>query len=234
MLAFGLTGEYMLQLLLDAHALISGSVALLMLHPDDFETCGLDLFVGRENAMQLVMTILDTTTYKFSKTCKSRDLHELSTSPGVDAIHSLVDTSPGSNMVIHVVVTSDPDPLVAIVSVATSLLMNFITPYGFGCAYPKMTLSRRGLTNNHAWDVSPAIVDLYASRDFTMSRSGLKLRFVPQYHICTRHDCCPLTVRSIRDSLMLYCSFYSSVQPVSVSPSVFEHWVLLNQPFPTS
>lgn len=90
--------------------------------------------------------------------------------------------------------------------------MNFISSAGILCAYPGLTLRRRGLINSSAYgfegytEIMEKRVEIFRTRGFILSTTLRSLGILEE-HICTRDPSCPHTIRSLYDSGTLFYKF---------------------------
>lgn len=208
---FELEGLSFLKLLKKTGSIISGSAALLMLFPNAFVPGDLDIFVSSTEALILSMELTINYNFIFTQTMAFGPNMYPHTAP-VQAVHWL--KNPTSNKQINIIVVTGKDPLEAIMYFNATHVMNFITPTGFGCAYPDLTLLKYSLINvqggtieNQQW------YNKHKARGFRMKRSLTQCRGFA-HHQCTVEPSCPGTSRHLRDSHMMFLEFKIEDRPM--------------------
>lgn len=203
---FGLDPLWLLRLLRKTKSIISGSAAVLMVHPDQFVPNDLDIIVDRSNATALILKIV-----------QGSDFHHIGGAPGdystnlehksIDAIHFLVHRT--TNVEIKIIVSRCADPLHVVLNFDSTHVMNVITPTGFASAYPILTSMGRGLFN------IPARREVRDQDWLSQQRTrGFKLKNDLRRwgdfcgHRCTADASCPQTARHFRDTHMLFQEFF--------------------------
>lgn len=209
---FGLNGRKLLRIMRQSKAIISGSAALLMLHPGAFIPGDLDIYVTAAEAVGLVMDIVTSTSYTFTNSIQHKALDYKNTG-GIRSVHLLEHTTLDKK--IHIVVVTGKDPLLTVMQFDATLAMNFITPTGFGCAYPRLTMAKRGLANitSRISYGRPDWLEKYKKRHFKIERR-LENFDEPIIHQCTVNPSCPKTPRHTRDAHMMYFDFKINGEPV--------------------
>lgn len=204
---FHLDGGTLLLLLRKHSAVISGSAALLMLHPGDFVPGDLDIFVTSARAVSLVLSLVITSNLSYYLCASSESPpHAYDWCNGVEAVHWLRHRTTAHK--INVVVVTGHDPLLTIVQFDATHVMNFITCTGFGSAYPRLTMDKVSLLNSPSQEIfaRPGWVEKHRLRGFRVEQN---MNNLPGYtpHSCTVDPSCPNTIRHIRDHRMMYASF---------------------------
>lgn len=209
---FGLDGKKLLRLMSRSQSIISGSAALLMLHPGAFIPGDLDIYVTAAEAVGLVMDLISSTPYEFSKTIQHKPCDYKNTG-GIRTVHWLAHAT--LNKEINIIVVTGKDPLMTVMQFDATHVMNFITPTGFGCAYPRLTMAKLGLVNALSMIAvsKPNWVKKYDDRRFRIEH---KLGDFPRpiIHQCTINPSCPQTPRHTRDAHMMYFDFKIHGEPI--------------------
>lgn len=196
-----------LSVLGEHNAVLSGSAALLMIHPNDFPPGDLDIFVPGPRSIPLVSSIILLSHHTYSLTPSAPDRSaDYQWSGGVDSVHWLKHIA--TDQRINIIVVKGSDPLVSIAQFDATHAMNFITSTGFGSLYPQLTVSKLSLLNldPSRYSSRPEWAEKYRTRGYIIESD---VSHLPVYgdHRCTTDPSCPNTVRHIRDHHMLYISF---------------------------
>lgn len=204
---YSLPAAPLLSILNRHNAIISGSAALWLLHPDSFIPGDLDIYVGGGASAPLIRDIIELSSqsYYLDESVKTEPC-DYSLCDGIDTVHWLRHKTEPEDRHVNVIVVVGDDPLVAVFNFDGTHVMNFITSTGFGSAYPSLTMDKRSLLNcpptrlfsRVGWKAK------YQARGFTFTQNYLSFD-VP--HTCTVDASCPNTARHLRDSHMLYISF---------------------------
>ncbi|KAJ7705914.1 hypothetical protein B0H16DRAFT_1826310 [Mycena metata] len=110
------------------------------------------------------------------------------------------------------------NPTVPIMLTATTFVMNFISPWGIYCAYPRMTLTERGLLNyftdeGHDTDNSSTYsrvmraLNKYIARGVAFQVDDRNWPDMTRNHSCFVSASCTHTTRNLYDSAGLHISF---------------------------
>lgn len=197
---FNVPVDRMRLLLEESGAVISGSVALLMLHPRRFDPANVNIYVQAAEATNLVMAIEENTEYRFTRSSPGGGLTLYS--EDIISFHYMLNSDIDKAIIVSVL--EKRDPFLHIMTFDTTLLMNFVTAHGIGCAYPRMTLRGQGLSQRHIGKYDWLL--RYQRMKFELA--GCLLDFKePFEHLCTRDASCPRTARHVRDGHMMYFSF---------------------------
>jgi hypothetical protein len=178
---------------------ISGSVALVALHPASFRPNDIDFYVSSSTGNTFV---------------------EYITSLDVERLPIL--SSPYANMgnikkimrfrrasvtgTINIIFSRTSNPLQLIFEFHSTLLMNYISWYGVVSFYPELTLNKKGFANV----VHPGVFnafDKYKLRGFRIELNSTDMGSEFQDHLCTINPYCPLTLRHIHDGHSLIRPF---------------------------
>lgn len=209
---FEVDGDTLLQLLHKHRAIISGSVALLLVHPRIFEAGDIDIYVPTHYAILFLMDLLRCfPSYKFDYADRRKqNSYVYNESLNIRSVHRLFNDSTSKS--INLIVVHGDNPIESIFYFDATHMMNFITAFGFGCAYPQLTLDSQAIRlrddhPRHEWLVKQA------DRGFQLA-SSLQDMVPPVAHSCSIHPSCPLTSRHLRDSHMFYGSFKPDRSPL--------------------
>lgn len=195
-----------------ADAVISGSAALSIFFPSAFIPHDLDLYVASGNRDivwdHLIYLGYQALTFEY---INEDELHEKGDYDGLSLTDDHVFINGDSTIKLFIVSSGNAaSPMLASHS---TLLMNFISYYGIYCAYPRMTLNRRGLINaedNVEEDDLPediaSCITKYRARGFDFHRTCMT-GFDTDKHRCGRSKECPGTLHILNDSGGLFWRF---------------------------
>ena len=206
---FGLPARELMRCMLNTSSVIAGSVAANVITGSRYEPSALDVVTpaSEEHSMRAVLgqnmgctpvdSVLPTgmqgsmwMLYEFEKEGRSIRLW----------------VAVGENASVPVMLTS------------TTFVMNFISPWGIYCAYPTLTLVRRGLVNHftEADDdsngdaffsrVGPSFCK-YVERGVVFEVNDRNWADTLKKHRCFTSATCPHTIRSLYDRSGLHISF---------------------------
>ena len=122
--------------------ILSGSLALLfMLWTESWEPGDLDVYISAPAYGDFIATFEST----FPVVGSTRRLQRKEGKYDSSKILTIKQYTTQHGKKIDVIQSVDPNPAVPLTHFWTSLVVNFITPQGAVCAYPRSTLRRRGL-----------------------------------------------------------------------------------------
>jgi len=200
---FGLPSVLSFRLIMESTGcVVSGSYALLALHPGAFKPEDLDLYVPSDGFDTLVGYLQQN---GYTLDASPTDYQYLS--PSILNVRRLVRRD--THTAIDVVSIQGHDPLKAVVEFHSTLLMNAITSSGAICLYASLTLRRLGIINYGLSTTAPGgiiVFDKYCLRGFTLEESMHRLDdyTIPSGHRCRVDPSCPSTVRTVYDSGSLF------------------------------
>jgi hypothetical protein len=130
-------------------------------------------------------------------------------------------------------ISSGENPTVPIMLASTTFMMNFISPRGVYCAYPKLTLLRRGLVNHFTDDRDDTgdtetfthLADPFNKTTYkgvSIASDDTRWPEVMRRHRCFTSTTCPHTMRSLYDASALFITF-SANQNTSQQAHVTRH-----------
>lgn len=198
----------MLELLRKHESVIAGSATLLMLFPNLFTPGNIDIIVPGKNAVRIVVELCRVFHYNHANPERERTAYN--SDAQVVNIHKLAHVGDGKNLNIIEARADNFYMMKIILSYQSTHIMNAITPTGFLCAYPELTLEKRGLTNiSTKVDLMGAWWRKQRRRGFDIRRT---LKSWPEFddHDCTTHPSCPHTARQMRDSHMMFRSILNT------------------------
>ena len=153
-------------ILKQSDAVISGSAALLLLHPGRFLPNDIDFYVML-SGYHLLMTYLQHCGYQV-------DHYDTSSYPtSYRRIRSIqVLRNNDSSRSVNVIVCEGPHVLSTISRFHSTLVMNYISPYGVVCLYPLWTMMNMGfiINRNNIQPMEPHL-SKYIHRGFKLSRT---------------------------------------------------------------
>lgn len=204
----------MFKLLHATQSVLSGPAVLLAIMPWSFEPRHLEIYVPKSQEAFTTRTLRDIFGFKGDKTIGPYD-------DGHPIYRIVFLEKDGAH--IKVISSSTENALYPIFHSYSTLLMNFISSVGIACAYPDLTLKRRGLINSSVFgyeeyrETVERRMEMFHHRGFALSTT---LRGIGhnQDHICTRDPSCPHTIRSLYDSGTLFHKFEREGTAVEMSP----------------
>lgn len=209
---FCLDASRVLPILRDRKAVISGSVATLMILPGAFIPGDLDIYVSAYEATSLIIELMVGNSFIYRQTNVGQEYRR---SPGVSTVHVLEGMRSGKN--VHVVVVDGDDPIMAVLQFDATHALNFITATGFGCAYPRLTMAKLSLYT-YTYSLPTQSRSLwskkYSNRGITVGTELAHFPIFPEGHVCGVSAFCPRTVRHLRDRHMYYSSFMVGTKPM--------------------
>lgn len=184
-------------------SVISGSAALLLLFPWSFEPGDLDIYVPRSQINFTIKVIRDMFGFELYRTAGPYVKNE--------AIQGIFWFRKGE-ITLNVISSTTDNPLEPIFHFHSTVVMNFISSVGIFCAYPTLTLKRRGLVNAEIYERGQSIsainacLDKYRQRGFSLSHTLGEWNDMDR-HTCTRDPSCPHTIRTVYDHGGLFYPF---------------------------
>ncbi|KAJ3531268.1 hypothetical protein NMY22_g8229 [Coprinellus aureogranulatus] len=219
-------------------ALISGSVALASMFPDEETFFGgeIDFYVNANSLAQFVSDIRASSQYEV---VSNRPVAGTRTPPNTPVAGSRSPSLPdqrdelypcvyatrivwlqdkkGEERTMTVVETFHEEPFRIVSTFYSTLLMNAITHLGVVCFYPELTMARVGVVKHSVLTIQQRIRDnvlKYGARGFkiTFGWNCPEIQNAIGKHVCGQHRCCPWTVRDTRaDSSMLWMAYRECV-----------------------
>jgi len=192
-LPFHLTsGPSIRRMMVDTGAVLSGSAALALLHPDDFVPNDLDFYVVA-HGFAGVLVFIQNHGYK---------IRENLFSDGYGGNPSLIIVKlvhPSSQKTINVMTGLQDHVVCMIASSHSTLVMNYVAWYGLVSLYPEWTLNRAGLIVNDTPSTTLCF-EKYKDRGFTLLHDVIDLAHFTPHHICYEDPWCPCTERSLHST----------------------------------
>ncbi|KAF5331413.1 hypothetical protein D9611_011868 [Ephemerocybe angulata] len=138
---------YTLLLILDrSNAVISGSVALELVHPTGLIPNNLDFFCPNQEADDLCSFLMSKHYVPVPDTpILPLIIDDVPGHNCIDSVRTLRHSGTGAT--IHVIVSTSASPLAPIFSAHSTLVMNFISANGVYSCYPTLTESSTGVRN---------------------------------------------------------------------------------------
>ncbi|KAJ6585948.1 hypothetical protein B0H19DRAFT_1060126 [Mycena capillaripes] len=198
----GLDPDLCLNMLRKTRSLISGSSALSVLFDNSFSPNDLDIYTCADTEAAALAFLQQDMFFTIDRS-SNLDNH-YSTDAGLFRIHWL---RKGLHLVNLMVVRGE-DAAAAVFYFHSSLVMNFFNWEVLYCAYPALTLAKRGIpnwsiiTDSRSRERAYPCFKKYTDRGFT---------FVPTSHDgrCGEDKCCPTTIRALHDDGGLVIPFPS-------------------------
>ena len=179
-------------------AIISGSTALLLLHPGRFLPNDIDFYV-MPPGYHVLLVYLQRCGYQIER-------HHTSHYPSLRQIRSVHFLhSEESFQCINIIVCEGPHALSTISHFHSTLVMNYISYYGVVCLYPMWTMLNFGFINRDNDVTTDHCLSKYIRRGFKFSRTlgrGQKTLNPPSTHSKN-------AVRNLHDEDVLFIPFNS-------------------------
>jgi hypothetical protein len=143
-------------------------------------------------------------------------------------VHLLNVEGQSRNIIIHV--SSTNSAIRPLFGLQNTLEMTFISGYGIACAYPRLTMSFKGLWNITGEEDTPSEPGyvMMLQRSAALLRSSVTVctaRTIDEWpkfwgHVCGEDGSCPLTIRHTFDKFLYFSPFPTHVERIKgiVSP----------------
>lgn len=203
--SFGFTSPRdVLAIMKSTKTYISGSVALLSLHPDTFAPNDIDFYVSSQGGQQFVEYVISLGFYQMPFTSSTYNTGCIDKSirfqkPSIP--HTL--SSPHT---INIIFSRTSCALQPIMEFHSTLLMNFIAWYGVVSLYPELTMNKTGFANVIHF-LTCLDFQKYRNRGFYIKDDFLETEDDEEGHVCGSHPYCPRTIRYLHDGHALVYHF---------------------------
>lgn len=204
---FVLDPSALLSLLHSTNSIISGSTATLAFLPHSFTPNDLDIYVPAKFLDTFVSSLRVKFGYKKSRPVAAVTGHIEKDYSSLARIERILWFKRGEKT-INVMAVNGHNAVVPVFSFHSTIVMNFISAYGFYCAYPSLTLSSRSIINTKGTLPRPAkrAIKKYKERGIKSAYSLSTWRRFNQ-HNCMKSSICPQSIRSLYDNGGLFRSF---------------------------
>ncbi|KAJ7044250.1 hypothetical protein C8F04DRAFT_1174691 [Mycena alexandri] len=152
---FDIPPERFMRIMLATSSIIAGSVAANIISGQNYTPSDLDIISpsSQENSMRTIFT----ETLGFAA--------DGSTVPdGLQNTARMVHSYKKNNKSVRLWIAAGENPTVPVMLTASTFVMNFISPWGIYCAYPRLTLLKRAIINHFTDDGSDSRFDLTYTR----------------------------------------------------------------------
>ncbi|RXW13796.1 hypothetical protein EST38_g12058 [Candolleomyces aberdarensis] len=201
--------------MMQAHkAVLSGSVAVLIVEGGLFIPGDLDIFVPKGTMEEIHKFVVGSTQYTQTGQGTSQWSEPTAGSlTGYDSSHEtgIVDVRiyahQDSRKIINVIETSLDISTSAVMLFHTTFVMSFVTWNAIVSAYPLTTSKGEGLLNSYQQEEKPRVktcLDKYKTRGFTIADSCESWK---PGHLCGTHGYCGRTIRKISDPTTMRICF---------------------------
>jgi hypothetical protein len=191
--------EDLLKMLNTASSVISGSVALSLLHPNTFQPNDIDFLVPKYNQV-IVSAYLQTVGYR-------RLIEETAQYICGSISIIFVFKHEETGEIANVIVSETSSPLQPIIEFHSTIVMNFISWYGLVSLYPDLTMRKIGYENIQG-NSSQQYLQKYHDRDFTIKKHYEDcISDEQENHICGVDPYCPHAMCSLHDRRASFLSF---------------------------
>ncbi|KAJ7021221.1 hypothetical protein C8F04DRAFT_1274053 [Mycena alexandri] len=224
---FEIPPEMFMRIMLATSSIIAGSVAANILSGNNFKPSDLDVIApsSQEDSMRTIFT----ETLGFTE--------DGSTVPnGLQDTARMVHSYKKNESSVRLWIASGENPTVPVMLTASTFVMNFITPWGIYCAYPRLTLLKRAIIN-HFSDDGPnsrfdlaytrvgAAFDKYTARGVSFAVDDRSWTDTCKSHRCYVSPTCTHTTRNIYDPWGMHIPFpvtYEGVAPYIAKNTRFD------------
>jgi hypothetical protein len=206
---FGIPPREFMHALLMTSSIVAGSVAVNVITGSRFKPSAFDVVTpaSEEHSMlailgQTIGCVLVRTSVPIGMQGTLRMLYEFE----------------HGGRIVRLWIAAGENPTVPVMLTDTTFVMNFISPWGIYCAYPNLTLKRRGLINHFTYSdddengtakfsgISSSFFK-YAARGVAFEIDDRSWADAANKHRCFTSATCPHTIRSLYDTSGLYLSF---------------------------
>ncbi|KAJ7471244.1 hypothetical protein B0H11DRAFT_1730552 [Mycena galericulata] len=211
-----------MEILYTTRSIISGSTPLAIISGGTFVPNDLDIYVpaSEENSL---LTLLETTL----------EFHTDSTIPGdelygrrscLKSIRWLTTTK--NNKRLNIMTCMGDSALLAVFDFHSTIVMNFISAYGLYCAYPHLTIAKKGLpaTSEFGRPRGRRIrtcFQKYTNRGYAIKET-LNEHLPAIGHTCFVHPYCPLTIRTVYDGHAAFVRFRNPIQDSNIGGLIYD------------
>ncbi|KAK7028254.1 hypothetical protein R3P38DRAFT_3189731 [Favolaschia claudopus] len=125
--------------------------------------------------------------------------------------------------VVNIIIVPDDNAATAIFHFHSTIVMNYFSGYGVFCAYPALTLARKGILNSSVAQSDAQrrrvarCIDKYTLRGFDM-KTNLNEHKNWEQHTCAADASCPTTFRSLHDHASLFIPFPDFATAATAAP----------------
>ncbi|KAJ7768500.1 hypothetical protein B0H16DRAFT_1716490 [Mycena metata] len=216
---FELPPERFMRIMLATSSIIAGSVPANILSGNNFLPRDLDVITpsSREDSMRNIFT--DELGFT---------LHGSTAPVGLQDTTRIVHTYKKHDKSVRVWIASGENPSVPVMLTTSTFVMNFISPFGIYCAYPRLTLLKRAIINHFTDEGHDSRFDFtyrrvnetfekYAERGVKFEVNDRNWSDTVRNHICYVSSTCTRTTRNLYDTWGMQIPFpviYPGVQPV--------------------
>jgi hypothetical protein len=202
--------EDLLKMLNIASSVISGSVALSLLHPDAFQPNDIDFLVPKHNQI-IVSAYLQTVGY--------RRLNEETAQYICGSISIIfVFKHEVTGEIANLIVSETSSPLQPIIEFHSTIIMNFISWYGIVSLYPELTMRKIGYENVQE-NLPRRYLQKYLDRGFTIKKHYEEcISNDQENHICGVDPNCPHAMRSLHDKHASFLPFANNHNDLLFEP----------------
>jgi len=199
-------------------AVISGSAALSILHPDRFDINDLDFFVTAKGYPILLAFVLDHGYKVDIRGVQSADYAD------VNVVLTLVHAA--SKASINIVASTDSHVVGTITQFHSTIVMNYIAFYSIVCLYPTWTMKNAGLVVVREVE-KRGCIQKYHTRGYSMAYKGSAMPAFEGGHSCGKDPMCPRTRRTLHDGHSLFVPFDNIPAHLPAAEATAVQWTLL-------
>ncbi|KAF9524538.1 hypothetical protein CPB83DRAFT_946816 [Crepidotus variabilis] len=191
------------EMMLSTGAILTGSAALAVMHPDRFEPGDLDFFVASSGLDALTRFVVKA-GYDLTHKPPHPDSYEADVWDDEYCEHLVLDLfhqGPNPTLKINIVVPHEENVIEAVTRFHSTLVMNYIAYYGHVCLYPEWTNGNMGAAIRNR-DSDLAGMEKYRNRGYTIVSVPSDILGIPDGHDCVNCPSCPSNKRGLLRSAM--------------------------------
>ncbi|KAF8185388.1 hypothetical protein BJ912DRAFT_852763 [Pholiota molesta] len=191
------------------HAVISGSWALYALFPTAFRPGDLDFYVSktRRTCANLLTYVLNSKGYKAVAYGDTTYLDIDDDDSALFMVLKYAKPSGPASKSINIVISLARSEIEPILHFHSTVVMNYIAPYGLVCLYPALTFRRMGLINHREVPHRVAhCITKYRDRGFDLQTDPNAWEETRD-HVCGIDPVCPNSIRHLYDDSVYFVGF---------------------------
>ncbi|KAJ7482354.1 hypothetical protein B0H11DRAFT_1724011 [Mycena galericulata] len=196
-----------MRILHTTRSIVSGSTPLAIIAGGSFVPNDLDIYVPASQE-QALLTLLETYfDFHLDAAIPSHKLYE--SNNALKTVQWL--TAGDKSKKINVMICEGECAILPVFSFHSTIVMNFISSYGIYCAYPELTVAKRGISTSKYLTDPPFSQERhcfakYRDRGYIITQK-IDDHLQNNRHTCFEHPSCPLAIRSLYDGVGAFVRF---------------------------
>ncbi|KAJ7441877.1 hypothetical protein FB451DRAFT_1414463 [Mycena latifolia] len=210
---FGLPPRTFLKAMLSTASVIAGSTAANILVGGRFEPEDLDVFTPSSECNSMRTILQENLGFRLS---------EETLPDGMQGTLRMLYVYEKQGRTVNLWIASGENPTVPIMLTTSTFMMNFISPWGIYCAYPHLTLKKRGIinhfTDNEYSTREPTTyrrvidsIDKSTKRGISFEVDDRNWSDVTAGHRCYTSPTCTHTIRTLYDKAGLFIFTHTTI-----------------------